>query len=107
MTACTQPGCTGTIVEDGYCDVCGSPASAPVSVPAEAGVATAPASPGLATPPLLTAVPGGSESPSRPTNARPRTACNQPGCTGTIVEDGYCDVCGSPASAPEPGRARV
>jgi serine/threonine-protein kinase PknG len=25
--ACTQPGCTGTIV-DGYCDVCGSPAPA-------------------------------------------------------------------------------
>jgi serine/threonine-protein kinase PknG len=24
MTACTQPGCTGSIV-DGYCDVCGSP----------------------------------------------------------------------------------
>ena len=28
MTACTQPGCTGTIV-DGYCDVCGSPPAAP------------------------------------------------------------------------------
>ena len=28
--ACTQPGCTGTI-QDGYCDVCGSPAGAPVS----------------------------------------------------------------------------
>ena len=27
MTACTQPGCTGTIL-DGYCDVCGSPAAA-------------------------------------------------------------------------------
>jgi hypothetical protein len=26
-TACTQPGCTGTIL-DGYCDVCGSPAGA-------------------------------------------------------------------------------
>src|SRR5687768_1091635 len=30
MTACTQPRCTGTIV-DGHCDVCGSPAvAAPV-----------------------------------------------------------------------------
>jgi hypothetical protein len=28
MTACTQPGCSGAIV-DGYCDVCGSPAGAP------------------------------------------------------------------------------
>ena len=36
MTACTQPGCTGTIV-DGYCDVCGSPAGAVPLVPAEAG----------------------------------------------------------------------
>lgn len=27
--------------------------------------------------------------------------CSQPGCTGTI-EDGYCNVCGSPAGAPAP-----
>ncbi|HZA31439.1 MAG TPA: tetratricopeptide repeat protein [Propionibacteriaceae bacterium] len=33
MTACTQPGCTGTIV-DGYCDVCGTPPSAPAFAPA-------------------------------------------------------------------------
>ena len=31
MTACTQPGCTGNIL-DGYCDVCGSPA-APANPP--------------------------------------------------------------------------
>ena len=33
---CQQPGCTGTIV-DGYCDVCGTPAGAPVATetPAE------------------------------------------------------------------------
>ena len=41
---CTQPGCTGTVV-DGYCDVCGSPpgaapvTGAPGTVPA--GVDTA------------------------------------------------------------------
>ena len=29
-SACTQPGCTGHIV-DGYCDVCGSPAVAPAA----------------------------------------------------------------------------
>ena len=38
MTACTQPGCTGTIV-DGYCDVCGSPPSAPAFSPAAADAA--------------------------------------------------------------------
>ncbi|MFC0628879.1 serine/threonine-protein kinase [Kribbella deserti] len=36
--ACTQPGCTGSIL-DGYCDVCGSPAAASTS--ATAGVAGA------------------------------------------------------------------
>jgi serine/threonine-protein kinase PknG len=36
VTACTQPGCTGTIV-DGYCDVCGSPANAPAFTQEAAG----------------------------------------------------------------------
>jgi serine/threonine-protein kinase PknG len=39
MTACMQPGCTGTIV-DGYCDVCGNPPSAPASTPAGRAAAT-------------------------------------------------------------------
>jgi serine/threonine-protein kinase PknG len=72
MTACTQPGCTGTIV-DGYCDVCGSPSGAVPFVSIE----------GL---------------PPKPKNAGLETACTQPGCTGMIV-DCYCDVCGSPAGA--------
>lgn len=37
---CTQPGCTGTIL-DGYCDVCGSPAAAAAAP--DVSVATAPA----------------------------------------------------------------
>ncbi|HEX3205478.1 MAG TPA: serine/threonine protein kinase, partial [Propionibacteriaceae bacterium] len=80
MTRCTQPGCTGTIV-DGYCDVCGSPG--PVS--------TSPAAP--------------SESRAQQAATTPDSSgarCTQPGCTGTIV-DGYCDVCGTPAGpASEP-----
>jgi len=76
MTRCTQPGCTGTIV-DGYCDVCGSPG--PVS-----------ASPAAAAPS------GSSVQQGAVTPASSGTRCTQPGCTGTIV-DGYCDVCGSPA----------
>jgi serine/threonine-protein kinase PknG len=35
MTACVQPGCTGTII-DGYCDVCGSPGPVSTSTPASA-----------------------------------------------------------------------
>jgi serine/threonine-protein kinase PknG len=75
MTRCTQPGCTGTIV-DGYCDVCGSPG--PVS-----------ASP---------AVQSAASAPDAPTPDSSGARCTQPGCPGTIV-DGYCDVCGSPAVA--------
>ena len=78
MTACTQPGCTGTIV-DGYCDVCGSPAGAVPFVPGEAA-----ASAGLPAP--------------DPKDEGLNIVCIEPGCTGTIV-DGYCDVCGSPAGA--------
>jgi hypothetical protein len=76
MTACTQPGCTGRIVDD-YCDVCGSPAGAAQFVPAGSA-----ASSGI---------------PLRPNNPL-MLACTQQGCTGMIV-DGYCDVCGSPEGA--------
>jgi hypothetical protein len=96
MTACTQPGCTGAIV-DGYCDVCGSPASAVPFV--AAGAAASPGSPAPVEGPGLSAVGGeaGGSSPD-PKDEGLHTACTQPGCTGTIV-DGYCDVCGSPANA--------
>jgi hypothetical protein len=94
MTACTQPGCTGRIV-DGYCDVCGSPAGAAAFVPA--GSAASAASPAPAVDAGLTAVGRASGSSPRPNNGL-IPACTQPGCTGTIV-DRYCDVCGSPAGA--------
>jgi hypothetical protein len=92
MRACSEPGCSGMIVDD-YCDVCGSPASAPR--PAPAGAAVSAASSGTAAGPVLT--PG-----------RPMTACSEPGCTGVILDD-YCDVCGSPATAtgPVPAGAAV
>lgn len=71
---CTQPGCTGRIV-DGYCDVCGMPGS-PATMPVGRGT------------------PG----------ARPSTQasgpCSQPGCNGSVV-DGYCDVCGFPPPGAE------
>ena len=88
MMACTQPGCAGTIVDD-YCDVCGSPAGALPFVPAEAAASSPSAAP--AGGPGRTA---GRQRPGFP----PLTACTQPGCAGTIVDD-YCDVCGSPAGA--------
>ncbi len=95
MTACTQPGCTGTIV-DGYCDVCGSPAGADPFVPAATGASAA--SPAPADVPGLTAVLREPGVPPKPKSGGLITACTQPGCTSTIV-DNYCEVCGSPAGA--------
>jgi hypothetical protein len=61
MTACRQPGCTGTIV-DGYCDVCGSPASAAPFV--SAATAASVTSPAPADEPGLTAVPASTPVPA-------------------------------------------
>ncbi|WP_265523153.1 serine/threonine-protein kinase [Oerskovia flava] len=75
--ACSQPGCTGTI-EDGYCNVCGSPAGAapvPVSNAPAAGSSSAgaPASPSAmlgtgfaeAGPDLTASAPDGDPSSTR------------------------------------------
>src|SRR5215208_2059741 len=106
MTACTQPGCTGTYNLDDYCDTCGNPAaSAIVSIPAgprrnrrrhrRVSAATA-------------ASPRPADRPA-PTTVAQATACMEPGCAGTIV-DNYCDVCGTPANAsisvPRAGNSR-
>ncbi|GAA3674889.1 serine/threonine-protein kinase [Nocardioides ginsengisoli] len=86
--ACTQPGCTGSIV-DGYCDVCGMPGDGGTTTPAAATatvkspIAAAAGSNGVSVPSARAAAPNGSP-------------CQQPGCTGKIL-DGYCDVCGTPA----------
>ena len=55
-TACTQPGCTGAII-DGYCDVCGAPA---------------PSADGSGGGPALGSAAAGK--------------CTQPGCSGTVVD---------------------
>ncbi|HRW17764.1 MAG TPA: tetratricopeptide repeat protein [Dermatophilaceae bacterium] len=87
MTAatCQEPGCTGTIV-DGYCDVCGTPGAG-----GGTGAAVSPASPAS---PASAAV-GGAAAGST-------GRCQEPGCTGTVV-DGYCDVCGTPGAGASGG----
>src|SRR5688500_15931799 len=86
VTACMQPGCTGTIVDD-YCDVCGSPTGAPPFIPAVAAASAPSAAP--ADRPGLTAGRQRPGVPPAPRNGRLVTACMQPGCIGTIVDD-YC-----------------
>ena len=82
---CAQPGCAGTIV-DGYCDTCGMAPAAASPPAAASGSAAAPAASADLDAALAT-VPDG-------------TRCAQPGCTGTI-DDGYCNVCGTPAHQEE------
>ena len=79
MSDCTQPGCSGSIV-DGYCDVCGTPGAGGSSSPVAPAAASAVSSAG---------------GPSSMRAAADGSRCTQPGCSGSIV-DGYCDVCGSP-----------
>ncbi|WP_404391373.1 tetratricopeptide repeat protein [Humibacillus xanthopallidus] len=100
---CTQPGCSGTIV-DGYCDVCGMAASSPTPGPSAAS-STPPSSTGGG----LVGSGAAGEAASAATSPRLATgptipeggACLQPGCSGTI-DAGYCDVCGTPADQQAP-----
>ncbi len=92
MSACTQPGCTGRIV-DGYCDVCGSPADAVPFVPATASAA----SPGFADEPGLAAVPASTTSPAPvsekiPTQRIPRVKMpTQQSSTQEMADPGAAD----------------
>ncbi|MEW6155078.1 MAG: tetratricopeptide repeat protein [Actinomycetota bacterium] len=36
---------------------------------------------------------------------RAGTACGEPGCGGTVLDDGYCDTCGAKAKPPGPSRS--
>ena len=61
MSACTQPGCSGTIA-DGYCDVCGMAAESPAAAGAPATSAGGTADP--ASSPVSTAMSGRASSAS-------------------------------------------
>ncbi len=79
--ACTGAGCSGTVLADGYCDTCGAKAGQrdPYAMPAAPVVPRAPAAAGPST------SAGGT--------------CRVPACGGTVLADGYCDTCGTKASA--------
>ncbi len=76
---CVVGGCSGQ-VEDGYCNLCGTKATIPVS-----GLP-----PSVSTPMALVS---GSASASTPSNV-----CVDITCAGTM-EDGYCNVCGLKGSS--------
>lgn len=86
MTTCTEAGCGGTVLADGYCDTCGM-AAAPAS-------ASAPAPARSHAPSASSAVPaGGGVDLSLVGNV-----CSEAGCGGTVLGDGYCNTCGLAAT---------
>ena len=121
MTACTEAGCTGAILADGYCNTCGakaapagsnqhaghaaaSPAGAPPAAsspdqeaaPPAPAVSESAASPADVTPQAPAAEePAVQRVPARPVGA----ACGRDGCSGTIAADSYCDTCGLAAES--------
>jgi len=86
MTQCTVSGCGGSVLSDGYCDTCGT-AHKPAEVSASATT-------------------GGTFAPAPPSSAKPTNislvgnVCTEPGCGGTFLGDGYCNTCGTAATAP-------
>ena len=113
--ACTQPACTGMIV-DGYCDICGSLAGAVPFVPAAASAT----SPALSDDPGLTAVPAPTPAPApideeMPTQRIPRVrmprqqsstqeradpAAADPGAVDAQKVDGEKELAGTSPTGP-------
>lgn len=87
MSACTQTGCGGTILGDGYCDTCGFAAATPAaaSTPAAHQHVAAPAAAGGARGINVSAA---------------GSVCTEAGCGGTVLADGYCNTCGMAAKSP-------
>ncbi len=123
---CSESGCGGTVLADGYCDTCGTKSSAAANTPSVGSVASgtvcnqpgcggtvsadgycdtcgskqggASASPSVASSSVASPnVASSSSSGSSPANLAGST-CAQPGCGGTVSADGYCDTCGMAAS---------
>jgi serine/threonine-protein kinase PknG len=97
VTRCARPGCTGTILDDGYCDTCGAKARPEAATPA-----TPPAPPA----PVPAAEPAPPPRPVQPDVAGlAGLPCPETGCEGRIGADGYCDRCGTrfvPRREPKP-----
>lgn len=90
---CTETGCGGTVLADGYCDTCGLAARNPAE-------ATAPAfSTDHGHTESASAVPAAGRSGGVDL-ALVGNVCSESGCGGTILGDGYCNTCGLVASAP-------
>ncbi|MGF1597506.1 MAG: tetratricopeptide repeat protein [Acidimicrobiales bacterium] len=109
--SCVEPGCSGAIAADGYCDTCGTraaPAGAPAAVPGPSSSPVPPSagspspSPSVAAPAVLggpVSPPPASPSAGQPGAIAVGALCGRAGCTGAIAADGYCDTCGLAAES--------
>jgi len=91
--ACEQPGCGGQVLPDGYCDTCGTKAA---SATGQAASGTGRAQGVLG---ALGALGSGGAAPGAAATAPVGGRCQEGGCGGTVLADGYCDTCGTRAGA--------
>jgi serine/threonine-protein kinase PknG len=103
---CGEPGCTGTIAADGYCDTCGARYQANAAGTGS-GNGAAKGAGGSDAGGAGGSIAGGlsaAAAPSVSTRSTPvGSICGRDGCVGTIAADGYCDVCGLAAASPGHG----
>ena len=96
MSACTQSGCGGTVLADGYCDTCGYAATSQPASPAAPSAGSAPSAHAVpSTPPP----PSAAAHQIAPDISLVGNVCTEAGCGGTILADGYCNTCGLAAKA--------
>ena len=106
--SCTEPGCTGRVAADGYCDTCGTkaaPAKRPVKAPAAKAAAAPPAAPVSAAAPS-TSRPGGATTGTLVTGSARSSGSRRGGTSRTTsrrtssIGAGIVDV--PPAAAADP-----
>jgi serine/threonine-protein kinase PknG len=103
MQRCAEPGCTGRILADGYCDTCGTKAPDPVAAPAAKAPAKGVANPtATATPAALVGVPTNLETGSTRSGGSRRTVSGRTRTTSrrSTIGAGLVDVPPAPAIDP-------
>ncbi|WP_173097386.1 serine/threonine-protein kinase [Actinomadura verrucosospora] len=105
MTRCTQPGCTGEVGEDGFCDVCGmAPLAEPPPADPGSGPAPAPAPPPPQAPVTVVNAPATSvERPASAATGGPGVAAGTPGTRPSGTGASGTGGSGTGASGTGPG----
>jgi serine/threonine-protein kinase PknG len=103
MQRCAEPGCTGRILSDGYCDTCGTKAPDPVAVPAQRAPTKGLGNPAVtATPAALVGSPRNLETGSTRSGGSRRTVSGRTRTTSrrSTIGAGIVEVPPAPAVDP-------